>query len=129
MLQDDTTPYQTIGEEKSLRLLVDRFYHHMETNPNAKNCRNLHKGDLAPIAEKLFDFLSGWLGGPQLFIEKYGHPMMRKRHFPFAIGPQERDEWLLCMRLAMDEMKLEAQFDHYLYDAFRRFAEHMRNRN
>jgi hemoglobin len=125
--QDEVVPFDVIGGEKGIEFLVSRFYHHMDTNPNAKECRDLHQKSLEGAAYKLKLFLSGWLGGPQLYIEKYGHPMMRKRHFPFKIGTKERDQWLLCMREAMNDMKLEANFDHYLYEAFRRFAEHMRN--
>ncbi len=120
-------PYFKLGGKEGVQKLVGRFYHHMDTNPSAKSCRDLHGKSLESAAMKLEMFLSGWLGGPSLYIEKYGHPRMRKRHFPFAIGERQRDEWLLCMRDAMNDMKLDAEFDHYLWQAFRRFAEHMRN--
>ncbi|WP_081653343.1 group II truncated hemoglobin [Bacteriovorax sp. DB6_IX] len=122
-------PYDKIGGEKGIETLVTRFYHHMDTLDSAKQCRDLHGKSLDSAAQKLKMFLSGWLGGPSLYIQKYGHPRMRKRHFPFAIGTLERDQWLLCMREAMNDMKLEPEFDHYLWQAFRRFAEHMRNRD
>lgn len=122
-------PYLKLGGEKGVETLVTRFYFHMDTNPAAKECRDLHGKSLDSAAMKLKMFLSGWLGGPSLYIEKYGHPRMRKRHFPFSIGPKERDQWLMCMRDAMNDMKLDSEFDHYLWQAFRRFAEHMRNRD
>ena len=81
----------------------DRFYALMDELPEAYAARKIHPADLTESGNKLFDFLSGWLGGPQRYIEKHGHPMLRRRHFPYAIGPQERDEWLLCMRLALEE--------------------------
>lgn len=124
-----TLPYHKIGEEQGIDTLVTRFYHHMDTLESAKECRELHGKSLDSAAQKLKMFLSGWLGGPSLYIQKYGHPRMRKRHFPFAIGTLERDQWLLCMREAMNDMKLEPEFDQYLWQAFRRFAEHMRNRD
>jgi len=122
-------PYYKLGGEEGISKLVERFYFHMDTNPSAKSCRELHGKTLDSAATKLGMFLSGWLGGPSLYIEKYGHPRMRKRHFPFQIGAQQRDEWLLCMRDAMNDMKLDAEFDHYLWQAFRRFSEHMRNQD
>lgn len=121
------TAYTRIGGAEIIQNLVDRFYFHMDTNPNVKECRALHKESLNSANKKLFMFLSGWLGGPQLFIEAYGHPMMRRRHLPFKIGTLERDQWLLCMRLALDDIKLEASLDNELYQGFRRFADHMRN--
>ncbi|OUR97485.1 globin [Halobacteriovorax marinus] len=127
--EEDITPYLLIGEEKGIRKLVDRFYHYMGTLSEAKRCRDLHIGDIEPIKEKLFMFLSGWLGGPSLYIEKFGHPKMRRRHFPFEIGIIEKDEWLLCMRKAMDDMKLIAEFDQYLWKSFTDFSEHMRNKD
>lgn len=127
--EEDITPYLLIGEEKGIRRLVDRFYHHMDTLEEAKNCRELHVGSLEPVKEKLFMFLSGWFGGPPLFTESFGHPKMRRRHFPFEIGTIERDEWLLCMRKAMDDLKLNGEFDQYLWQSFTSFAEHMRNRD
>lgn len=129
MNTQETTPYQLLGGEIQLKKLVTNFYHHMDTNPNVKQCRDLHEETLESASMKLEMFLSGWLGGPSLYIEKYGHPKMRKRHFPFKIGPVERDQWLLCMRLALSELKLDASLDNHLYEAFRRFAEHMRNQD
>ena len=129
MSAEEQSPYKIIGEEDGVRKLVDRFYFHMDTNPNAKRCRDLHLESLDIVSEKLVLFLQGWLGGPQTYVEKYGHPKMRKRHFPFKIGYRERDEWLLCMRDAIDDMKLDASFDNMLYQSFRQFAERMRNQD
>jgi hemoglobin len=125
--EEDITPYLLIGEERGIRKLVDRFYFYMDSLEEARNCRDLHTGNLEPIKEKLYMFLSGWLGGPSLFVEKYGHPKMRRRHFPFEIGIKEKNEWLLCMRKAMDDLKLNSEFDQYLWESFTSFSEHMRN--
>lgn len=121
------TPYLLIGEEVGLKNLVDKFYFYMDTLPEAKRCRDLHKESLAGANKKLFMFLSGWMGGPNLYIEAFGHPRMRMRHFPFKITTIERDEWMLCMTKAMDDMKYHPELRAYLDDAFSRFAEHMRN--
>lgn len=121
------TPYQAIGGEAALRALVQRFYQLMDTLPESHGIRKLHPADLRNSEEKLFMFLSGWLGGPQLYIERFGHPRLRARHLPFAIGAAERDQWMMCMRLAMDEtiadMELRAKLEKALAD----LADHMRN--
>jgi hemoglobin len=79
------TPYEQLGGEPVIRQLVARFYELMDTMPEAYGIRQLHPKSLSGSEDKLFMFLSGWLGGPQLYVEKYGHPRLRRRHFPFAI--------------------------------------------
>lgn len=127
MDSEKTNVYELIGGEKVIRQLVDRFYHHMDTLPEAKTIRDMHNGDLNLVKEKLFMFLSGWLGGPQLFTEKYGHPMMRKRHMPFKIGKSERDQWMLCMVHAFDDVKIEDPIRSELLYSLLNLADHMRN--
>ncbi len=121
------TPYQRIGGDAALRKLVDRFYERMDELPEAYATRKIHPADLAESGNKLFDFLSGWLGGPQRYVEKHGHPMLRRRHLPYAIGREERDQWLLCMKLALEEVVADAALRQALFDAFARVADHMRN--
>lgn len=123
-----STPYKRIGSDAGIRRLVDRFYQLMDELPEAYAARKLHPADLAESGDKLFDFLSGWLGGPQRFIEKHGHPMLRRRHLPYAIGPRERDEWLLCMRTALAETVADAELRNALHAQFVQLGEHMRNR-
>ena len=89
MQQEPATPYELIGGEAKVRELVDRFYDYMDTEAEAQTVRQLHAKSLKSSREKLFLFLSGWLGGPDLYIQKYGHPMLRRRHLPFAIGRRE----------------------------------------
>lgn len=122
------TPYEMLGGEAPLRKLVDRFYDIMDTDPRVTTLRQMHGGDMTMIRQKLFEFLSGWLGGPSLFIEKYGHPMLRARHMPFAVDEDARDQWLLCMYTAMDEQPMEQALRDHLEDAFFRTADFMRNR-
>lgn len=122
------TPYQRIGGDAAIRKLVDRFYELMDELPETYAARKIHPADLGESGNKFFDFLSGWLGGPQRYIEKHGHPMLRRRHLPYAIGPQERDEWLLCMKMALEETVGDAELRNALYAQFVQLGEHMRNR-
>ena len=111
-----------------LRKLVQRFYQNMDQLDAARMIRDLHAEDLGSAEEKLFKFLSGWLGGPQLYWEEYGHPRLRMRHLPFAIGARERDQWLLCMSHALDETVADVDLRVQLLAAFTQTADHMINR-
>lgn len=119
--------YQRIGGEEKVRALVQRFYQLMDELPEAYGIRKMHAADLQGANDKLFKFLSGWMGGPQLFVNAYGHPMLRRRHLPFAIGDAERDQWLLCMNQALSEVVENAAFREELSVAFAKVADHMRN--
>jgi hemoglobin len=122
------TPYHALGGESAIRLLVQRFYQLMDTLPEAYAARKLHPQDLSGSEEKLFLFLTGWLGGPQLYVEKYGHPMLRRRHLPFAIGNAEAEQWMLCMRQAMAETVADESLRNALEKPLAELAAHMRNR-
>lgn len=98
--------YELVGGEVGLHRLVDRFYEVMDTEPRAAGIRAMHT-NLPRANMKLFEFLSGWMGGPQLFVEKYGHPRLRARHLPFPIGESERDQWIFCMIRAMHDVGIE----------------------
>jgi len=128
MQTEQFTDYQRIGGEAKVRELVRRFYELMDALPEAYGIRKLHAADLQSANDKLFMFLSGWLGGPQLFVEAFGHPMLRRRHLPFAIGDVERDQWMLCMNQALDEVVEDAALRAALSEAFSKVADHMRNR-
>lgn len=123
------TPYRQLGGEAAVRELVDRFYDYMDRLPEVAGIRALHAESLRASREKLFLFLSGWLGGPSLYVEKYGHPRLRARHLPFPIGTAERDQWMLCMKRALADMPIEAVLAEQLIEAFARTADHMRNRH
>ena len=129
MLNPQQTPYALLGGDEKVRQLVNRFYDLMDELPEAYEVRKLHAGNLDTAREKLFKFLSGWLGGPPLYEQEYGHPMLRRRHLPFSIGERERDQWLMCMQLAMDEVGAEGQLRQHLDQAFFRTADHMRNQS
>jgi len=126
--QPTLSHYQRVGGEATLKQLTRRFYEIMDELPETYGIRKLHAEDLSESAKKLFEFLSGWMGGPQLFVEKFGHPMLRRRHVHFRIGRDDRDQWLLCMKLALDEVVDDDALRHELYDAIARLADHMRNR-
>ena len=121
------THYDALGGEDGIRAIVDRFYDLMDTAPEAVNVRALHAKSLKVSREKLRLFMTGWTGGPQLYVEQYGHPMLRRRHFPFAIGAVERDEWLWCMERALTEHPMDADLRAYLLQRLVALADHMRN--
>lgn len=122
------TPYEAIGGEVVLGRLVDRFYQLMDTVPQFAGIRAMHPENLQGSRDKLFMFLSGWLGGPDLFVEKFGHPRLRARHLPFAIGVAERDQWVACMVLAMEDVGIEAGLRQKLLENFFNTADFMRNK-
>jgi hemoglobin len=119
--------YEVVGGEEGLHRLVTRFYEIMDSEPKAAGIRAMHKPDLSEANEKLFMFLSGWMGGPPLYVEKYGHPMLRARHLPFQIGESERDQWVYCMVRAMHDVGLEERAMLQLGNALWGVADFMRN--
>lgn len=122
------TPYELIGGEHAVRQLVDRFYDLMDSEPEAEGIRALHPPTLDSSREKLRLFLTGWLGGPQLYVERHGHPRLRARHLPFPIGEEERDAWIWCMDRAVEEQEMPEMVRVFLKERFRAVADHMRNR-
>ncbi len=111
--------YDKLGGLEVIDKLVDDFYEIMSTDPVAEDCLATHSGrDIRISAEKLKYFLSGWTGGPQLYLEKHGHPRLRMRHFPFMIGPREADQWLYCMRKALTISTIEPGLQEQLIEAF-----------
>lgn len=100
----------------------------MDTLPEAWDIRKMHAADLSGSEEKLFLFLSGWLGGPNLYVERFGHPFLRARHLPFSIGSVERDQWMHCMRQALDELVADSALRLSLQQSLAAVANHMRNR-
>lgn len=122
------TLYQMIGGDIKLRELVDRFYDLMDLEPQFATIRQLHPATLDSSRDKLYWFLSGWTGGPNLFIEKFGHPRLRMRHIPFSIGINERDQWVKCMDMAMIDVKIVPTLRQHLLQSFMQTADFMRNK-
>lgn len=120
-------PYEAIGGAEKLRELVDRFYDLMDLEPEFAGIRAMHPTPLDSSRDKLYWFLSGWLGGPELFVERFGHPRLRARHLPFAIASDERDQWLRCMAWAMQDIGIEEVMQQRLMESFYQTADWMRN--
>lgn len=120
--------YDLIGGDVKLRELVDRFYDLMELEPEFAGIRTMHPPPLDSSRDKLYMFLSGWTGGPSLYIERYGHPRLRARHLPFEIGTSERDQWLRCMALAMQDVQIDEKLQERLMVSFYQTADWMRNK-
>ena len=110
-----------------IRAIVEAFYDVMDTDEKAKTIRLMHPEDLTSSREKLFMFLTGWTGGPQLYIERYGHPFLRRRHLPFKIGEEERDQWIYCMTKGLLNLKMEEEKIKALLNALYPIADFMRN--
>lgn len=122
------TPYELLGGKDAIRRLVKQFYWYMDTLPQAQGIRRLHAADLSGAEEKLFLYLTGWLGGPQLFIEKYGHPRLRARHLSFSIGTDEANQWMTCMQKALTDITANENLRAQLTIALTDLALHMRNK-
>ena len=122
------TPYARLGGEEGVRALVDCFYDLMDLEPPYAALRALHPAALDGSRDKLHWFLCGWLGGPDLYIERFGHPRLRARHMPYRIGIAERDQWMACMMQALQEREVEAGLAQRLTEAFFGTADWMRNR-
>ena len=120
--------FELLGGEEGIRSLVDHFYDVMDEAGVARTIRAMHPPDLTTSREKLFLFLVGWTGGPPLYVQRYGHPMLRARHLPFPIGQEEADAWMFCMDQALDGHEMADELREYLRDRFRAVASHMRNR-
>jgi hemoglobin len=122
------TPFQWIGGEERVRALTDRFYDLMDLESAYKELRAAHGTDLTQAREKLFMFLCGWLGGPSYYTDQFGHPRLRMRHMPFAIGIKERDQWVACMDQAMAETHVPIELRERLKNSFFQTADWMRNK-
>ena len=123
----ETTFYELLGREPGIRALVDRFYDLMDTLPEAREVRALHFETLEGSREKLYLFLVGWSGGPQVYVERFGHPRLRARHLPFTIGDAARDQWMLCMTRALEDTVPDVEVRGMMQRTLARIADHMRN--
>jgi hemoglobin len=121
------TPYEELGGEKPLRSLVNHFYDHIDTD--APTVRSMHPADDSNSRRNLFEYLSGWMGGPNLYAERKGHPQLRMRHLPFAIGRREAAEWMSCMRAALTDTGVTEPLRSFLEVRLGELADHMRNRD
>ena len=125
---ESPTAFERLGGEAAVRRLVDRFYDLMDLEPAYTGLRRLHPQTLDGSRDKLYWFLCGWLGGPDLYVSRFGHPRLRARHLPYAIGIAERDQWMACMVQAMGECEVDAAMAGRLAQSFFGTADWMRNR-
>jgi len=123
-----SSPYELIGGAAAVRRIVDRFYDIMDSDPAAAAIRAMHARDLTPMRDRLFEFLSGWLGGPPLYFQRPDHKCIVSAHRPYAIGEAERDQWMMCMRRAMEDCNVDAEIRSLLDKPLHRMAEAFRNR-
>lgn len=127
MLSPSNTPYMMIGGEVGVKALANAFYDEMETNPHLQELLAIHQLPLDNIREKFFQYLSGWMGGPPLFEEKYGHPRLRQRHMHVKVTKKQAELWMLCMNNAMNKTVEDKQLKDHLRQAFGQLALHMVN--
>ena len=124
---NNPSPYEKIGGEAGVRRLTLSLYTAMRELPSVSELLAIHR-DVDEAEQKLFEFLSGWLGGPQLFMERHGHPRLRMRHSYFGVDINMRDQWMHCMRHALDQTVQDPEFREELYQSIWNIADHMRNR-
>jgi hemoglobin len=122
------TPYQILGEE-GVRQLATAFYDAMDQMPQAETVRAMHAKNLDSIKDKLFEYLTGWMGGPPLYSDKYGTVCLTEPHKPYAIGPDERDQWLACMDVALERIAASDELKAMLKAPMFRVADTVRNRD
>lgn len=123
---DHSTPYEAIGGDGEIHRLVEAFYDIIDDH--SPSLRAMLPANTSGSRQKLYEYLSGWLGGPPLYTEKRGHPQLRRRHLPFAIGRAEADEWMRCMREAMNQSDVEGPIRDFLESKLEPLAQHMINR-
>lgn len=121
-----SSPYKALGAD-GIRNLVDHFYDLMDSSPSYSALRKMHAADLSGIRTRLSDYLVGWMGGPQLYLEKHGSVCMTGPHKAFWIGPDERDQWVACMYEAMDSIVMEDQVKEMLRKPLYNLADAVRN--
>jgi hemoglobin len=125
---NSSSPFDLLGGAPKVRELVDRFYDLMDLEPEFATIRAMHPSTLDSSRDKLFWFLCGWLGGPDMYVERFGHPRLRARHLPFAIASDERDQWLRCMAWAMQDQEIADELQERLMHSFFQTADWMRNK-
>ncbi|WP_211185241.1 group II truncated hemoglobin [Thalassotalea algicola] len=121
------TPYDLIGKEAGVKNLVNAFYDEMESNIHLQELLATHQLPLDNIRQKFFEYLSGWLGGPPLFEQKYGHPRLRQRHMHVKVTKKQSDLWMLCMNIALNKTVENKVLKQHLRQAFGQLANHMIN--
>jgi hemoglobin len=120
------TPYEEIGGDEKVRSLVETFYDIIEAESPV--LRAMLPSDMSGSRQKLYEFLSGWMGGPQLYFERRGHPRLRLRHMPFPIDTHAAEEWTRCMRQALSAVEAPLDLAVYLERELGNTATGLRNK-
>lgn len=128
MSQTPETPFQILGKD-GIRQLADAFYDAMDELPEAETIRKMHAAHLDEIKDKLYEYLTGWMGGPPLYAAKYGTVCLTDPHKPYPIGPDERDQWLMCMDIALERIDASDELKQMLKEPLYRIADTVRNRD
>lgn len=123
------TLYQRLGGNPALEAIASRLYWWMEQLPEAAHVHSLHKMEMDEVRTRLVAFLSRFFDGPDQYRERYGEPLMRRRHMPIPIGPAERDAWMLCMHKSLQDNIADDALRAEVEAKIAAFAEHMRNRD
>ncbi len=123
------TPYQLLGEDEGIRALATAFYQAMDELPGTKDIRGMHAENMDAIQQKLYEYLTGWLGGPPLYSDRTGSVCLTEPHKPYAIGPSERDQWLHCMDVALEKINASDEVKAMLKDPMYRIADAVRNQD
>jgi hemoglobin len=126
-MSEQKSLYDSIGGIDKVDELVDRFYDLMALESSLTELRAMHPQDISGSREKLKFFLTGWMGGPDIYSPKYGHPMLRARHLPYKIGLKERNQWLTCMYQALEDCGVDGSVAKQLEESFFNTADWMRN--
>ena len=126
-MKEQKSLYESIGGIDKVDELVDCFYDLMALEETLSDLRAMHPADLSGSREKLKFFLTGWMGGPDIYSPKYGQPMLRARHLPFKIVMKERNQWLTCMYQALEDCGIKGNIADQLQESFLNTADWMRN--
>lgn len=116
--------YHAIGGAETIGRLVDVFYRKVVAHPNLSK---LFPEDIMPVRDKQYQFLTQFFGGPPLYTDDHGAPMMKDRHLPHRITPTRAKEWLTCMSEAMDEIGLQGEARDFMFERLTLVAHHMIN--
>ena len=119
--------FARIGGTTVIAAIADAFYRNMDSLPAAKVVRDLHPADLRGSRDILYKYLVGWFGGPPLYAAERGSPRLRHKHLGFAIGDAERDVWMQCMVLALEEHLADESLRREITAAFAKTANFLRN--
>lgn len=124
MSETPGTIYQAIGGHSKVEELVKAFYKRVAVHPDLIP---IFPSDLTETARKQIQFLTQFFGGPPIYMEEHGHPMLRRRHLEFPITPTRKDAWLECMDAALNEVKISEPYRSAIFDRLTSTAHHMMN--